>query len=39
LRKETEQKLKEMERFKDEEFQKLKYFFNELHKSLEAREE
>jgi hypothetical protein len=39
LQKETEQKLKELERFKDEEFQKLRYYFTELRRCLDAREE
>ena len=36
---ESEMKLKEIEKFKDEEFHKLKYFFSELHRLLETREE
>lgn len=39
LLKETESKLQEIERFKEEEFQKLRYYFIELHKLLDAREE
>jgi len=39
LHTETEQKLKELEKGKEEEFQKLKYYFAELHRALNQRED
>lgn len=39
IRKETEQKLNELETFKEEEYKKLKYYFAELHRCLDSRED